>query len=77
MKINLADALKSFYGESTIMAHSKFMERLGLMLVERNKMAIEVRIVDARSSYGRQEVLVRPTNGSGTAWVDAKRIELL
>lgn len=37
---------------------------------------IAVRVLDARQSYGRTEVLVEPVTGSGKAWVTSKRVRL-
>lgn len=37
---------------------------------------IPVRVLDARQSYGRTEVLVEPVRGTGKAWVTAKRVRL-
>ena len=48
----------------------------GQIFVERNKLAIEVQIVDARSSYGRQEVMIQPTSGLGRTWVQLERVNL-
>ena len=36
---------------------------------------IEVRIVDARSNFGRIDVLVTPKSGSGEAWVQLDSLE--
>ena len=32
-------------------------------------------IEDVKLSYGQERVLVRPVDGSGSAWVDVSRIE--
>jgi hypothetical protein len=37
-------------------------------------LSIRVRVLDARQSYGRTELLVEPVTGSGQAWVTAKRV---
>ena len=37
---------------------------------------IPVRVLDVRSTYGRQEVLVEPVTGTGKAWVGVKRVNL-
>ena len=36
-----------------------------------------VEIIDARTAFGRVDVLVKPTGGEGQAWVDANRVEVL
>ncbi len=37
---------------------------------------IGVRILDARSAYGRIDVLVEPESGEGQAWVSADRVKV-
>lgn len=37
------------------------------------KLNIEVNVNDARSHFGRTEVLVNPVSGSGEQWIDIKR----
>ena len=37
---------------------------------------IEVRIIDARDSYGRTDLLIRPVAGDGEAWVSADRVKV-
>jgi len=34
---------------------------------------VAVRIVDARTSYGREHVLVQPLRGAGTTWIEIGR----
>lgn len=41
-----------------------------------NWLTIKVRIVDGRTAYGRQDVLVTPVDGSGEAWVSADRVKI-
>lgn len=55
---------------------TKLVGQHGLISTERNQLWIEVTIQDARSSYGRQEVLVKPETGSGVAWINLKRVSL-
>ena len=35
-----------------------------------------VRIIDGRTAYGRQDVLVEPLSGEGSVWVSAERVKL-
>jgi hypothetical protein len=37
-------------------------------------LSIRVRVLDARQSYGRTEVLVEPVSGKGQAWVTTQRV---
>ena len=37
-------------------------------------LAVDVMVVDAKRSYGRTLLLVRPVSGSGEQWVEANRI---
>lgn len=39
-------------------------------------LSIVVRIIDEREVFGRPEVLVTPTHGSGEAWVSADRVKV-
>lgn len=48
----------------------------GQISTERDKLQITVEIHDARSCYGRTEVLVSPENGSGQAWINIERVQL-
>jgi len=48
----------------------------GQLIAERDKLQITVTIQDARSCYGRTEVLVSPKDGSGKAWVSIDRVSL-
>jgi hypothetical protein len=47
------------------------------LVTERNQLRIAVFIDDVRSSYGRTDVLVTPTQGSGSAWVAKDRLEIV
>ncbi len=38
--------------------------------------SVQVKIVDARESFGSMQVLVEPVSGSGRAWVDAGRVAI-
>jgi hypothetical protein len=40
-------------------------------------MLVNVRVVDARSAYGRDDVLITPVNGEGRQWVRLTSIELM
>ena len=37
-------------------------------------LSVDVRIVDAKRSYGRTLLLVRPVSGSGEQWVEEGRV---
>jgi hypothetical protein len=60
----------------TTTTQQSLLNKAGMLSVERNQLSISVIIRDARSSYGRNEVLVVPEHGSGEAWVTLDRIEL-
>jgi hypothetical protein len=42
--------------------------------IQFGKMKIKVKVIDARKSYGRDDVLITPVSGSGSQWVDAIRL---
>lgn len=42
----------------------------------RNGVAVPVVIRDARSNYGRVDVLVEPLRGAGRTWVELRRVEV-
>jgi len=44
------------------------------LLISREKFAVQVKILDARSNYGRHEYLVEPVAGAGSAWVTIDRL---
>jgi hypothetical protein len=60
----------------TTKTQKQLLGQRGRISTERNQLWIEVTIQDARSSYGRQEVLVKPESGSGKAWVCIRRVNL-
>lgn len=37
---------------------------------------VAVKILDSRQAYGRLDLLVTPTQGSGEAWVSADRVKV-
>lgn len=39
-------------------------------------MLVRVRVTDARQSYGRIDLRIRPVAGSGGAWVDSRVVKL-
>lgn len=41
-----------------------------------SELRVAVKIMDARDSFGRIDVLVSPENGSGEAWVSADRVKV-
>lgn len=40
-------------------------------------MLVKIVIEDARSHFGRDEVLVRPTDGEGKRWMNLAHVEVL
>lgn len=48
---------------------SSFIGRTGLMAIPRTALQVEVRVSDARSAFGRVDLLVTPTAGAGSDWV--------
>lgn len=42
--------------------------------IQLDKMKVKVKVIDARKSYGRDDVLVTPVSGSGSQWVDLTRL---
>jgi hypothetical protein len=46
-------------------------------LLQSDKLRFAVKIVDAKLAYGQTRLLVTPSNGTGTVWVDKTRIELV
>lgn len=72
---------------SHLSALNKLVGQRGQISTERGQLQIAVKIQDARSCYGRTEVLVRPfagaglangdtEGGSGQAWVSLERVLL-
>lgn len=55
---------------------NKLVGQRGQISTERDQLQITVEIKDARSCYGRTEVLVSPEGGSGQAWVSPERVQL-
>ena len=37
-------------------------------------LAVTVKIIDAKTAYGNERYEVRPVAGSGSVWVDSKRL---
>jgi hypothetical protein len=42
--------------------------------VQFDKMRIKVKVLDARKSFGRDDVLVTPVAGDGEQWIDLTRV---
>lgn len=53
---------------------AKLLGRKGELKTE--GLSIPVEIEDARESFGRTDVLVRPVGGRGTTWVSLERVWL-
>ena len=49
-----------------------FIGKTGLLRCE--YLSVDVTIVDAKRSYGRTLLLVRPVAGSGEQWVEGSRV---
>jgi hypothetical protein len=63
-----------FMTNTTLM---QYVGRLGTLASERSAgLRTRVRIVDARRSFGRTDVLVTPLDGDGESWVALARVEL-
>lgn len=41
-----------------------------------DKLTFQVKVLDSRKVYGRVDVLVTPTNGSGEQWIDLARVHV-
>jgi hypothetical protein len=52
-----------------------YIGKTGLLRCE--YLSIEVTIADAKRSYGRTLLLVRPVSGSGEQWVEESRVHSL
>lgn len=46
----------------------------GVGFVQFDKMRIKVKVLDARKSFGRDDVLITPVAGDGEQWVDLTRV---
>ena len=42
--------------------------------IQFDQMKIKVKVLDARKSYGRDDVKVTPVEGSGEQWIDLTRL---
>jgi hypothetical protein len=49
-----------------------YLGRTGALRVER--LSIDVVVADAKRSYGRTLLLVRPVSGAGEQWVEESRV---
>lgn len=58
----------------TINEIAKYLGKVGTVLPGLGSISIAVRVYDARQVYGRIELLVKPTEGSGEAWINPNRI---
>lgn len=52
---------------------ARLLGRKGMWACGRD-IAVQVRIVDARSVYGRMQVLVEPVSGTGQQWVAVEAV---
>lgn len=51
-----------------------YIGRFGRVVFE-DELSIPVEVIDARSSFGRVDILIRPTFGDGQRWIQAFRFE--
>lgn len=53
------------------------LDSTGLLTIDQagGTLRVPVTITDCRESFGRDDVLVTPVGGSGTAWVNLDRID--
>ena len=42
--------------------------------VQFDKLKVKIKVIDSRKSFGRDDVLVTPVNGSGEQWIDITRV---
>jgi hypothetical protein len=54
---------------------SKTIGANAFLRVEAFSVAVEV--MDAKQAYGNTRYLVKPTNGTGEAWVDSSRVTIM
>lgn len=45
-------------------------------LTTQEGLTFQVEVLETRCGYGREDLLVAPVGGQGTAWVQAKRVDL-
>lgn len=59
---------------------AKYIGRSGTALLRSSSssdaLVVEVRVIDAKSAFGRIDLLVEPVAGSGKAWMAADNVTL-
>lgn len=55
----------------TVRQLSHYIDREGT--IRADGFDVRIRIADARSSYGRAQILARPLTGGPSRWIDAER----
>ena len=58
--------------EQNASSHALFIGKSGALRCE--YLSVDVTVADAKRSYGRTLLLVRPVSGSGEQWVEESRI---
>jgi len=48
--------------------------QLGNLETESGKLRVPVKVLDARSVWGKRQLLVSPIGGDGEIWADASRV---
>ncbi len=53
---------------------TEMIPTLGQIILARfEQIGVECEVVDVRSSYGRIQLQIRPTDGTGCQWIDKQR----
>lgn len=47
----------------------------GYGYIKLDGLRVRVKVIDTRKAFGRDDALITPENGSGSKWVDMKRID--
>lgn len=55
---------------------SRAIGQTGLLSDLRTDIKFSIRILDARISYSRVDLLVTPVTGTGQTWVSAERVQI-
>jgi len=58
----------------TALEQSAAIGKQGSILID--SIHVEIRILDAKSSYGTVRYLITPVSGTGSQWVNASRVQI-
>lgn len=58
----------------TVKEMADLIDREGRVVI--SNLGVNVRVVDARAVYGREQVRITPLAGDGMAWVELTRVKL-